>query len=65
MPEVLVVLLILFLCFSPQLLAYKFAEYLGRNPWFWFWISFILPFISLFILMFLPDLEEDKKYVKK
>ncbi len=65
MPEILIGLFVLGILLSPQILAYKFAQHLGRNPWFWFWISFILPFISLLILMFIPDLEEDKKYVPR
>lgn len=27
----------------------------GRRFWPWFWISFLLPFISCFILLCLPD----------
>jgi hypothetical protein len=70
MPEVLLAVFVLGICFSPQILAYKFAQHLGRDKWFWFWISFLLPFISLLILMFLPDLHPykyttDKKNVPK
>lgn len=65
MPEVLVVLFLIGVLLSPQLLAYKFAEHLGRKPWFWFWISFLIPILSLFILIFLPELGEDEKASKK
>ncbi|ADY50797.1 hypothetical protein Pedsa_0211 [Pseudopedobacter saltans DSM 12145] len=58
MPEVILVVFVIALVFSPQILAYKFAEYLGRDKKFWFWISFLIPVISLFILMFLPETEK-------
>ncbi len=58
MPEILLVLFIIVLICSPQVLAYYFAKHLGRDAKFWFWISFIIPIISLFILIFLPDIKE-------
>ena len=42
---------------APQLLAGFYARSVGRNFWFWFWISFIIPIISLVILMYLPEKE--------
>lgn len=61
MPEVILVVFVFGLLSFPQVGAYFFAKHLGRNPWFWFWISFVLPIISLFILIFLPDLEAETK----
>jgi MFS family permease len=61
MPEVILVLCIVGLVFSPQILAGILARSMGRNFWAWFGISFILPFISIFILVFLKD----KKPVNK
>lgn len=61
MPEIILLPFVIGLLIFPLVGAYYFAKHLGRNPWFWFGISFILPIISLFILIFLPDLEiEDK-----
>jgi len=31
------------------------AKCFGRKFWLWFWISLLLPFISLIILLALPD----------
>ncbi|KQS31696.1 hypothetical protein [Pedobacter sp. Leaf194] len=55
MPEILVGSLVLCLLLSPQLLAGFLAKRTGRNFWFWFFISFIIPIISLIILIFLDD----------
>ncbi len=43
------------------MIAYKFVDHLGRKAWFRFWISFLIPVISLLILLFLPELEEEQK----
>ena len=32
------------------------AKCYGRKFWFWFWFSLLLPFISLIILLCLPDI---------
>ncbi|HEX7902776.1 MAG TPA: hypothetical protein VF487_02775 [Chitinophagaceae bacterium] len=34
------------------------AKRFGRSFKFWFWVSFLLPFISLLILLCLPEKEE-------
>jgi hypothetical protein len=55
MPELLL------LCFMliPQIVAGVFAQSQGRNFWFWFFISFLLPIISLLILLFLDSKKEE------
>ncbi len=40
-------------------LAYFQAKQMGRKPWPWLAISFVLPGISSIILSLLPDLSED------
>ncbi|RZK36268.1 MAG: hypothetical protein EOO90_27645 [Pedobacter sp.] len=55
MPEIIVGTIILGLLLSPQLLAGFFAKRTGRNFWFWFLISFLIPIISLIILICLED----------
>lgn len=55
MPEILVGSIVICLLLSPQLLAGFLAKRTGRNFWFWFFISFLIPIISLIILIFLED----------
>ncbi|UKT63668.1 hypothetical protein [Pedobacter mucosus] len=55
MPEILVGSLVLGLLLSPQLLAGFLAQRTGRKFCFWFFISFLIPIISLIILIFLED----------
>ncbi len=55
MPEILVGTAVLGLLLSPQILAGFLAKRTGRNFWFWFFISFLIPVISLIILIFLDD----------
>lgn len=57
MPELLL------LCFMiiPQLVAGILAKSQGRNFWFWFFISFLIPIISLIILLFLKDKNLEKE----
>jgi len=62
MPELLLIVFVLGLLLSPQILAGLLARSMGRNAWFWFGISFIIPFISLFILVYLKDKKPDKSY---
>jgi hypothetical protein len=47
MPEILL------LCFLmiPQIVAGIYAHSIGKSFWFWFFISFLLPIISLIILL--------------
>ncbi|KIA94627.1 hypothetical protein OC25_09565 [Pedobacter kyungheensis] len=59
MPEILVGAVVLGLLLSPQLLAGFLAKRTGRKFWFWFFISFLIPVISLFILIFLEDKNPD------
>lgn len=60
MPELLL------LCFMliPQVVAGVYAKIIGRNPWFWFFISFIVPIISLIILVFFDKRKEDNQAYK-
>jgi len=55
MPEIIVGIVVLGLLLSPQILAGFLAKRTGRNFWFWFFISFVIPVISLVILIFLED----------
>lgn len=55
MPEIIVGAVVLGLLLSPQILAGFSAKRTGRNFWFWFCISFVIPVISLVILIFLED----------
>ena len=65
MPEIQIGTFVLAILLSPQIIAYKFAQHLARNPWFWFWIPFVIPFISLLILIFMPEPQEEQKTAKK
>jgi hypothetical protein len=59
MPE----LLLLCVMLIPQIVAGVFAKSMGRNFWFWFFISFLIPIISLIVLLFLDDkIEQQKGY---
>ncbi|SFG55909.1 hypothetical protein [Pedobacter insulae] len=59
MPELLV------LCFMliPQLVAGVLASSQGRSFWFWFFISFLIPIISLIVLLIIDkkNKEEGRK----
>ncbi|RNL49737.1 hypothetical protein [Pedobacter jejuensis] len=55
MPEILLGSIIISLLLSPQLLAGFLAKRTGRNFWFRFFISFLIPIISVIILIFLED----------
>jgi MFS family permease len=62
MPEILLTLLVLGILLTPQLIAGFMARSMGRKFWFWFGISFILPVISIIILVFLEDKAPGKKH---
>jgi len=55
MPELLV------LCFMliPQLVAGVFAASQGRSFWFWFFISFLIPIVSLIVLLIIDKKNKD------
>lgn len=55
MPEIILVFVVAGILLSPQLIAGFLAKSMGRSFWFWFGISFILPFIAIFILVYLKD----------
>lgn len=56
MPELLL------LCFMliPQLVAGVFAVNQGRSFWFWFFISFLIPIISLVVLLVIDKKGDDE-----
>ena len=58
MPEILLLCVLLI----PQIVAGILAKSMGRKFWFWFFISFLIPIISLIILLFLDDKNEKKEY---
>jgi len=58
MPEILLLCVLLI----PQIVAGILAKSIGRKFWFWFFISFLIPIISLIILLFLDDKNEKKEY---
>lgn len=51
MPELLLICVLLI----PQTVAGVLAKSMGRNFFFWFFISFLIPIISLIVLLFLDD----------
>lgn len=51
MPE----LLLLFFMIIPQLVAGIYAHSMGKRFWFWFFISFLIPIISLIILLIIDN----------
>jgi len=62
MPEIIL------LCFMliPQLVAGVYAHSMGKSFWFWFFISFLIPIISLIVLLVIDNrttkgVKEDKK----
>ncbi|HCN82994.1 MAG TPA: hypothetical protein DIT07_05140 [Sphingobacteriaceae bacterium] len=62
MPEILLTLFVLVIILLPQWIAGFMAHSMVRNFWFWFGISFVLPFISIIILVFLKDKAQGKKH---
>ncbi len=57
MPE----LILLSVLFIPQIVAGVYAKSIGKNFWFWFFISFLIPIISLIVLLFLDKGKEEKR----
>lgn len=51
-------LLLLMGLILPQTIAGIFAKSQGRSFWFWFFISFLIPIVSLVVLLFLDDKSE-------
>lgn len=51
MPEILLICVLLI----PQTVAGVLAFSMGRSFWFWFFISFLIPIISLIVLLFMDD----------
>jgi hypothetical protein len=58
MPE----LLLLCVMLIPQTVAGVYANSMGKSFWFWFFISFLIPIISLIVLLLLDnDKNEERK----
>lgn len=58
MPE----LLLLCVMLIPQTVAGVYAKSMGKSFWFWFFISFLIPIISLVVLLLLDnDKNEGRK----
>jgi len=51
MPEIVLLLFLII----PQLVAGIYARSIGKSFWFWFFISFLIPIISLIILLLLES----------
>ena len=59
--EIIFAPIVIAMLVGPQLIAGIYARQTGRSFKFWFWISFLIPFISLFILLSLPDKQEESR----
>ena len=46
---------------APQIIAGVLAKSRGRKFWFWFFISFLIPIISVIVLFYLEDKKPDKR----
>ncbi|MDQ7949006.1 MAG: hypothetical protein REI78_15815 [Pedobacter sp.] len=57
MPEILLLCVLLI----PQVVAGLYAKSIGRSFWTWFFLSFIIPIISLVILLFLDKDKKEKR----
>ncbi|WP_316752340.1 hypothetical protein [Pedobacter gandavensis] len=55
MPEILLICVLLI----PQTVAGVLAHSMGKSFWFWFFISFLIPIISLIILLFMDEKKSD------
>jgi hypothetical protein len=60
MPEIPLLVFAAAIILSPQIIAGLLARSQGRKFWFWFLISFLLPVISIIILLNLEDKNPDK-----
>ena len=57
MPELILIAVLII----PQLVAGIYAKSIGKNFWFWFLISFLIPVISLVVLLFLDKNKQERK----
>ena len=55
MPEILLLLFMII----PQLVAGFLASSRGRSFWFWFFISFLIPIISLVVLLLIKNKDDE------
>lgn len=61
MPEILLLLFLMI----PQLVAGVYAHSIGKSFWFWFFISFLIPIVSLIILLVIDNKKAEKTEEKK
>lgn len=61
MPEIPLLIFALGILLSPQIIAGLLAKNQGRKFWFWFLISFLIPVISIIILLCIEDKNPDKR----
>ncbi len=57
MPEIILLCVLMI----PQIVAGILARSMGRNFWFWFFISFLMPIISLGVLLYLDRKNEKQE----
>ncbi|RZK55509.1 MAG: hypothetical protein EOO87_07710 [Pedobacter sp.] len=57
MPELILIAVLII----PQLVAGIYAKSIGKSFWFWFLISFLIPVISLVVLLFLDNSKGERK----
>lgn len=57
MPELILIAVLII----PQLVAGIYAKSIGKSFWFWFLISFLIPVISLGVLLFLDKNKKERK----
>lgn len=57
MPEILVICFLMI----PQIVAAIYAKSIGKSPVFWFFISFLIPIISLLILLYMDKEKSPEK----
>lgn len=57
MPEIVLLAVVLI----PQFVAGVYAKSIGKSFWFWFFISFLIPIISLIVLLFLDKSSGEQK----
>jgi len=62
MAELLAIIIGICLLLAPQIIAGMIARSTGRKFWFWFLISFLIPVISIIILLSKKDKSTNKGF---
>jgi hypothetical protein len=62
LPEFIIILIILFICFLPGIVGAYIAGFKGRNKAAWFIICTVCPFCIVVILLLSPGKEIEGKY---